>query len=367
MNVTHINNDLLNIFKEVTQISALSQNEKPVADYIKLFFEKLSIPFYEDNSQTDTKSNTGNIIAEINGGGDFILTSHMDTARSTENVKIILNDDRITSDGNTVLGVDNRAGVAILLTLLRKIKTEKLDVIPFSVAFTVCEETTLAGSKKIELKDKIKNAFVFDSYLDPGFIVNNALGAATFKYKVIGKASHSGISPEKGINSIKIVSKILSALEQGEVEENTTLNVGKIEGGTAVNVVPEITTFEGEIRSSDKAKIESKLSQLNSLVKKECKNFAAEYKSNIIWDFEPYFISEDNNAYKAVFDAIVKADLTPIAALSRGGSDANSFNARGITALNLGIGAKNPHSNDEYILSKDFNNAFQIAINLVLK
>ncbi|MBZ0183803.1 MAG: M20/M25/M40 family metallo-hydrolase [Melioribacteraceae bacterium] len=367
MNITHVEPELIKIFSEITKINALSQQEKPVADYIKNFLSQLSIEFYEDESQFITGSNSGNLVAEINGGGDFILTSHMDTARPTHDVKIILDEDRIRSDGRTVLGVDNRIGNSILLALLKFIKQNNIEVKPFSVGFTVCEETTLAGSKNILLKDTIKNAYVFDSYLDTGFIVNRALGAVTFKYTVLGKASHSGISPEKGINSIKIVSEILAQIQQGRIAENTTLNVGRIEGGSAVNVVPEQTVFEGEIRSNNKEEILIKISELDEKIEKVCSIYNAKFQKEITWDFEPYSIDEESEIFKNIKNAIEECGLVAVATLSRGGSDANSFNARGVKALNLGIGAKNPHSNDEYILYKDFQKAFEVALNLVKK
>lgn len=365
MNITHIDPNLIQIFSEIIKINSLSQNEKPIADYLKNFLEEYSISYYEDKSQLFTKSNTGNIIAKINGGGDFILTSHMDTARSTENVKMVLREDRIISDGKTVLGVDNRAGIAILLTLLKNIKENNLDVKPFSIGFMVCEETTLDGSKNAEIDESIKSAFVFDSYLDAGHIVNQALGAVTFSYEIIGKASHSGISPEKGINSIKIASEIISQIEQGNISQNTTLNIGKIFGGSAVNVVPEKTSFEGEIRSDKKENIEMKIKEINNLVDSTIQKYKADYLEKIAWDFEPYYINENEDVYKRIKSAIINSGLNSIPSVSYGGSDANSFNARGIKALNLGIGAKNPHSNDEYILYKDFQKAYEIAINLV--
>ncbi|MAT58866.1 MAG: hypothetical protein CMF23_12910 [Ignavibacteriae bacterium] len=367
MNITHVEPELIKIFSEITKINALSQNEKPVADYIKNFLKQLSMEFYEDESQFVTGSNTGNVVAEINGGGDFILTSHMDTARPTLDVKIILDEDRITSDGNTVLGVDNRVGNTLLLALIKFIKQNKIEVKPFSVGFTVCEETTLAGSKNILLKDSIQYAYVFDSYLDTGYIVNQALGAVTFKYIVLGKASHSGISPEKGINSIKIVSEILSDIQQGRIAENTTLNIGRIEGGSAVNVVPEQTFFEGEIRSSSKDEILLKISELDEKIEKVCSSYNAKFQKEVIWDFEPYNIDEESEIFKNIKSAIEQSGLEAKPTLSRGGSDANSFNARGVMALNLGIGAKNPHANDEYILYKDFQKAFEVALNLVKK
>ena len=116
---------LIEIFLEVIRINSLSGNEKPLADFIRSFLEKYKYDVIEDKTKQFTNSDTGNLICKIGGGGNFILLSHMDTARPTENVKPIILGDKITSSGDTVLGVDNRAGISILLYLLEKISIEK--------------------------------------------------------------------------------------------------------------------------------------------------------------------------------------------------------------------------------------------------
>ncbi|MDY0083038.1 MAG: M28 family peptidase, partial [Ignavibacteriaceae bacterium] len=150
---------LINLFLEVAKINALSGNEKPIADFIKSFLVKLGYQISEDDSKHQTNSNTGNLICKIGTGGSFVLLSHMDTARPTKDVKPIIHKEKITSSGDTVLGVDNRAGVAALLFTLEKIALEKIPVKDFTVAFTTCEETTLFGSKNLGINGKIKHGF----------------------------------------------------------------------------------------------------------------------------------------------------------------------------------------------------------------
>ena len=133
------NQRLIDLFLEVAKINALSGNEKPIADYIKTFLSNLNYNVSEDNSREFTHSNSGNLICKIGSGGKFVLLSHMDTARPTENVRPIILDDKIISSGDTVLGVDNRAGVSVLLYTLEKIAREKIPVKDFNVAFTTCE------------------------------------------------------------------------------------------------------------------------------------------------------------------------------------------------------------------------------------
>ena len=364
-NITMINDRLINIFCELASIEGLSGSEKEVGGYIKSFLEKLCLNPQEDNSVYQTKSNSGNIICKINGGGNFLLSSHMDTARSTKLLIPVFAEDRIISGGDTVLGVDNRAGIAILLLLAEKIVNENIPVKGFTLAFATCEETTLGGSKYMEIDKEIKRAFVFDSQFHPGKFINSSYGAAGFKIEIIGKASHSGLSPEKGINAFEIMMQALEGQTYGRIQPELTFNIGKIIGGSATNVVPENIILEGEVRSVNLKNVETKIDELKFLFEKAACKLGGHVNFNWSWDFTPFIVLPKSETYRMISDAIAKVGLTAEAVISAAGSDANSYNNRGIESVNIGIGAQNPHSNEEYILYKDFKNAFNIALELV--
>lgn len=360
-------NRLIDIFLQLAKIEGLSQKEKDVADYIKKFLEDLGLkPAFDDSSKA-SQSNTNNIICKIGNGGDFVLQSHMDTARSTSGLNPVITTTKITSDGSTVLGVDNRAGVAILLYLAEKITKEKIPVKDFTLAFTTCEETSLDGSKNIGLNGNTKYGFIFDSFLDPGKFVSSGLGAVSFKIEVFGKAAHSGIAPEEGVNVMSITVDALKKLEAGRVDEETTINFGIINGGSAVNVVPDYLFLEGEIRSKNSESVTHHKNKIADIFNRSADEKGGRIKISFNWDFKPYYIEKTDEVYKRIEEAIIKVDLIPESEISWGGSDANSLNARGIKSVNIGIGAKNPHSNKEFILIEDLNKSFEIALALVEK
>ena len=361
------NQRLIDLFLDVAKINALSGNEKPLADFIKSFLSNLGYRVSEDNSQEFTNSNTGNLICKIGSGGNFVMLSHMDTARPTGNVKPIILDDKIISSGDTVLGVDNRAGVSVLLYTLENIAKEKISVKDFTVAFTTCEETTLFGSKNLGINGEIKNGFIFDSGYRPGNFIYSACGAIGLKIKIIGKASHSGIAPEKGINSMQAAVKAISQLPLGRIDEETTMNIGTLSSGSSVNVIPEITELEGEVRSFNMKKAEDNFNLLVNIFKNEAEKIGAKIEIKYFWDFVPYTINESSYVYKEVVRAIKNVGLEPTPKISLGGSDANSLNGRGIESINLGIGAQNPHSNDEFIFIEDLVKSAEIALELVKK
>ncbi|MFN3693794.1 MAG: M20/M25/M40 family metallo-hydrolase [Ignavibacterium sp.] len=358
---------LIEIFLKVIRINALSGNEKPLADFINSFLTNLGYKVEFDDSAKFTNSNTGNLICRIGHGGDFVMTAHMDTARPTENVKPIVADDKITSSGDTVLGVDNRVGVAVLLYTLERVALEKIPVKDFTVAFTTCEETTLFGSKYLGLNGSIKKGFVFDSGYRPGNFIYSACGAIGFNLKIFGRASHSGIAPEKGINSLVVAANAITKLPLGRIDEETTMNIGTLKSGSAVNVIPELTELVGEVRSFNLEKAESYFNLLVNTFSDEAKKLNAKIEYDFFWDFKPYTIKENSDVYKDIVKAITKVGLVPNPKISLGGSDANSLNAKGIESVNIGIGAQNPHSNDEFVYIEDLIKSAEIAFELVKK
>lgn len=358
---------LIDCFLELAALSAPSGSEKPVADYIQNYLADLDITVYEDNARESTGGNAGNVICRFGTGGEVVFLAHMDTARPTEDLKPVVTADRIRSDGSTILGADNRAGVAILLCALEKAARNPASYRDFTVAFTVCEETTLGGSRHLALDPAIKMGYAVDSSLRPGHFIHATYGAQRFAVEVNGKAAHAGLEPEKGVNAIWAAGKALANLELGRLNGDVLVNIGSISGGSAVNVVPEKVTLKGEVRSRDLGHLEETLHTIAKQFEAAATTLKATVDFQSQWDFKPYLIQPDQEVYQRLVSAIETADLKPVPHLSSGGSDANSLNAKGILAMNLGIGAQNPHANDEFILIDDFIHSAQIIDGLVRK
>lgn len=355
---------LIDLFLRLAPIEALSQQEAPLAGFVADFLSGLGLKPFRDDSRDRTGSDTGNLLCRVGDGGEALFLAHMDTARSTAGVRPQVLDDRIVSDGTTVLGVDNRAGVALILHAL---ETHLAAGRPgnFTVAFTVCEETTLAGSLALEIDPRLRQCFIFDSSLPPGSFITSGSGAKTFTVAVRGVAAHSGLAPEKGINAIAVAARALARVEQGRVNESTTVNVGTFQGGTAVNVVSDSAALLGEVRSRDMAMIDETLFRIRAHFAQETHAAGAGLDFREQWDFRPYDIPADAAVHRQVAAALTAVGLTPSPVASLAGSDANSLNSRGLPAINLGIGAQNPHANDEFILRADFRRACAVALELM--
>ncbi len=357
--------NLIELFLRLAKIDALSGQEKSVAHFIKAFLAQYNYNVIEDDSNQKSKSNSGNLICKVGNGGDFILLSHMDTARTTKNVNPVILSDRITSGGDTVLGVDNRVGIAVILYTIEKLHKQKINHKDFTIAFTTCEETTLLGSKNLDVNGSIKMGFVLDSAFQPGTFINSASGAMGFDVRIIGKATHSALDPEKGINAIEIAAKAISKIKQGRIDFDTTVNLGTIKGGSATNVIPDQVEINGEVRSFKTKKIKKIVENIKNCFETEAEKLSAKVIFKSDWDFMPYTVPEGDDVFIKTSDILKKVGLDPKPVTSLSGSDANSLNSMGIKAVNLGIGAQNPHSNDEFILLEDLYKTAEIVLELV--
>lgn len=352
--------DLIETFLHFAAIDGTSGRERPVADAVRAALEPLGMTVEEDDADRVTGGNCGNLIARAGDGGRLALLAHLDTARSTSGLMPVLHADRITSDGSTVLGVDDRAGVAMLV----QTATELLRAggkWNFTLGFTVCEETSLGGAQQIAFDPRIEGAVLFDSSFRPGTYIRGSYGCARITAQIHGRAAHSGLSPELGVNAIAIAGLAIAGLPLGRIDQETTANVGLIRGGTALNVVPAEAVVDCEIRSVHTERIE----QLASIFRQQFEAAAASAGGSVQitqgWEFRPYLIDEQGPLLTRLRTALQAVGLEPTGRISAGGSDANVLNARGLAAINIGTGAQNPHGDDEFILLQDLADGAAIA------
>ena len=356
---------LSDIFIELTSIDGVSANERAVADYIKDFLRKYNFSFHEDNAHETTGGSTGNLICKYGSGGKMLLLSHMDTVSSTKNLKHRILEDRITTDGTTILGSDDRAGITTILYAIEKMSQSGEKLKDFTIVFTVDEERNLSGSKYLEPPRNTEFGIIFDSHSRPGNYIYQTYGAMEFNVRIIGKSAHAGVAPEKGVNSIKIAADAVSGMELGRIADDTTANIGKIQGGTAMNMVPAETKLQGEVRSLIPEKVEKTVESFKDKFYDAGRKHGGEIEFSSKWAFKPYHISQEMEIRKLIERTLRNVGLTPNPVITAGGSDANNLNAKGIPAVNIGIGAQNPHSVDEFILIEDLAKVAEIVMELI--
>ncbi|NJN63679.1 MAG: M20/M25/M40 family metallo-hydrolase [Acidobacteria bacterium] len=180
-----------------------------------------------------------------------------------------------------------------------------------------------------------------------------------------GRSAHAGIAPEKGIDAIRVLACIVASLELGRYDAETTANIGVIRGGSSVNTVPEHAVAEGEVRSMRRETVGELLDHFVRVAVREAEVASALVSVRAAWDFEPFALPIDHLVCQRAEYALRRIGLDPRPTASAGGSDANSFNARGLPAVNFGVGAQNPHANDEFVLIEDLEKGADLALALV--
>lgn len=366
---------LKNTFLALVQLGSPSRQEGLVATYVKERLNNLGISWIEDKSGKRLGATTGNIIAWVEGTLDVpavMLNAHLDTVqRPGDEIEVIEENGVLKSKGQTILGADDKSGVAIILEVLEVLKEKGLKHPPLQPVFTICEEIGLLGAKNLDYSlIKAKWGLVLDGG-NPCEIIHRAPTANRFRIEVIGKEAHAGVHPEQGINAIWLAAKAIADLNWGRIDEETTCNVGLMQGGLATNIVPPKAVLEGEVRSHKKEKLEAQTQKIISAFKEVIANTPAkdglpQLNIDIKDDYPLMHVPEDHPLIKLLQGAGEKLGMAMRLKTSGGGSDANIFNQAGIVSIIMGTGMKNVHTCEEYIALQDMVQSANLLLNALV-
>ncbi len=361
---------LSDLFLQLVKIDGVSLKERHMADFIKHKLHALKINVREDDAAAKLNGNSGNLIARIPSKDmdlpPLMLLAHMDTVRSTAEVKPVLENGIIRSDGNTILGADNRAGVALILYVIEEIVGKKRKHRTLEIVFTVAEELGMLGALELDFSAlSAKEGLVFDCSAIPGGYVAETPTAIDFKVKCQGKAAHSAVAPEKGINALSMALQVMNQFPVGRIHEKTVANIGTIHGGSADNVVPDQVMFTGEFRSFSASEIERMRKGLESNCQAAGHKIGGQCDVSFITSFHGFRFDPQMPLVSRLHKMMQQLDLKPNPMIYYGGSDANVLNVRGIQVINMGIGASNPHSNEERIALTDIAKGADIVMRMI--
>src|SRR5688572_767140 len=251
---------LKNLLIELIRIDSLSRKERNVALRLRRDMEELGAEVWIDDAGEKVGGDTGNVIAQFRGTAPaaepLLLSAHMDTVVPGEGIVPILDGDILRTDGRTVLGGDDKSGVAIICEVLRVVKENRFPCSDVDVVFTICEEAGLIGAKCLDVNRlRARTGLVLDSD-SVGFLFTKAPAANRMEFRVHGLEAHAGVCPEKGVNAIKVAADGVARMSLGRIDHETTANIGVIEGGAAVNIVPNSVILKGEARSHSQEKLD---------------------------------------------------------------------------------------------------------------
>jgi tripeptide aminopeptidase len=357
---------LINTFIDFVKISSLSLREKEFSSFLKNRLENLGLKVIEDNAGKTLGGNSGNLYAYLDGDGEPILISaHMDTVSPGENINPQIAGDYILSDGNTILGADDKAAISAIVEAIQTIKEKKERTKKIEFLFTIGEEIGLVGAKNIDPSlIKSKEGYVLDGEGDVGTLILRAPTHDRFYLNIYGKASHAGTSPEKGINAILLASDFLLNLSWGRIDDFTTANVGIIKGGRATNIVPDEVYLEGEFRSLDEDNLSSLWRRFeDNLIKLVKKGASYDLRKETL--YRGFNIDEREKVVRRIVDVLNQMEKKINLTYTMGGSDANILNSYGIKTVNVGIGMENAHSKEERIKIENLYDTAVLIYNLI--
>jgi len=357
---------LASVFTTLCEIDSPSKQEGRVAAYLKSLFSDMGAEVFEDNSATKTGSDCGNLFVRFPDGGldrePVFFNCHMDTVLPAIGVKVKREGEIFTSAGDTVLGSDDKAGIAALIEVMRTLREKNIPYGPVEFVFTTCEEVGLLGVKALDPSlIKAKIGYALDSS-GINRVVVGAPAANRIRIEIKGIAAHAGLNPEKGISAIHLAAKAIGRLKLGKLDSQSTANIGVIEGGTASNIIPESVLIQGEVRSHTVKLLDEYTKQIKSVFQEEIDGWSdpdgnvigqPSLNFTIIDDYPILKLDRESDVIKRVEAAAASfgADLNYVVA--GGGSDANIFNSYGIQCAILSTGMDKVHSTQETIKLSD--------------
>ena len=367
---------LTKTFMDLVKIDSVSKEEARVSGMIQEIMADLGADIVIDNAGEKVNGDTGNLIARLKGNTEvppLILNAHMDTVEPGRGIVPELNDGVFTSQGDNILGADEKSAIAIILEALQVIEENNLACGPLEVVFTVCEEIGLMGAKHLDFKHiSAKYGFALDAN-DTRGVVTRAPSANRLEFAVHGKEAHAGAAPEKGINAIQIASRAIADLKLGRIDEETTCNIGVIQGGLATNIIPNLVKIKGEVRSHNAQKLETVTQTIVSAFEKAAADNAKanngvelpSVDSLVKHDFTRTHIAEDHPVVTLAVNAARNLGREMVCKTTGGGADANVFFQQGIVTGVLGTGMQDMHTINESVRLDDMVEAVELLLEIL--
>lgn len=346
-------------FLAMAALSSPSYKEAQVSAYIQAQLSKYGIEFYQDDAHLhyqDEGAQCGNLIALLPGdlSGTVALSAHMDTVTPCEKITIVEEGDWIKTDGKSVLGGDDKAGIAVILDALITLASGSAPHPTVVAIFTIGEEVGLKGAKVLDFArlPSIELAYVIDAGGEIGTAYVSAPYSAKGIVTITGKAGHAS-EPETGCNAMVAAAQLITQLPIGRIDEETTSNIGIISGGNATNIIMESVDITFEVRSRTEDKVKAFIDDVSQHLEALQTRLPITYQNRIAQG-TPGFRLELSSELLSTFAACcVHQGLEVQFNDGMGGSDANIFNKNGIPCMDISVGMTQIHSVNECIKKTD--------------
>ena len=345
-------------FLEMVRIDSESGDEARMMDYLLGALREIG-----GEAELD---GYGNLIARFpakgcSGAAPVLLSCHADTVKPGVGIEPVIVDGVVRSAGDTILGADDKAGIAEVLEALRVATVRP----PVEVAISRQEEVGLLGVKELDFSRlTATRGFLMDNdSLDT--IVIGGPSYFAIDVTVFGRAAHAGMEPEKGINAIQAAAKAIAALQLGRIDAGTTANVGVIEGGLIRNGVPDRVSFLAECRSADHVKGEALAAEMERIIREQVEGAGARVELEINNLCRAVTIPADAPTVRIAQRALATVGVEAKPIFITGFTDASIYNNQGIEMAVVGIGARDEHTTDESIAIADMELALTALVEML--
>jgi tripeptide aminopeptidase len=362
---------ILTEFLELVQIDSETKHEAEICKVLKAKLENLGLDVIEDDTTATTGHGAGNLIATLKGNKDatpIYFTSHMDTVTPGKGVKPSVKDGYVVTDGTTILGSDDKAGLAAMLEGIKVLKEQNIEHGDIQLIITVGEESGLVGAKALDPKlIHAQLGFAFDSTGKVGTVIIAAPTQAKVRATIYGKSAHAGVNPEDGISAIQVASRAIAKMPLGRIDSETTANIGSFAGGGATNIVCDRVDILAEARSLVTEKMEEQVQKMKAAYEEAAQehNTTADVEIEVM--YPGFKFSAEDLVVQIAEDAVRAIGREPKLQSSGGGSDANVIAGHGIPTINLGIGYEYIHTKNERMPIEELNKAAELFVAIAKK
>ena len=358
---------LVQTFLHLARQNTPPRHEKAASEIACQILKDLGFECEYDDAGEKVGGNVGNLIAFKKGSvpdaPPIFFSAHFDTVEPTPGLEPIIDGDIIHSDGRTIVGADDKCGMAPILEAMHILQEQSIPHGDIQLLLTICEEIGLVGAKHMDPKHiKAQYGFVLGAGPPVGSCVYSAPSQDIFDVYIHGKPAHAGAQPEDGISAIAVAARAVARMKLGRVDPETTANVGIIAGGTATNIIPAECYLKCEARSRNPVKLEKQRDAMLAIFQEEADKAGATLEVKMDRAYEQYELPMDSPTLQIAEVAAERAGLEFILRVTGGGADANIFNAFGVPTTVLGCGMVNIHRHDEYCTVSDMVKSTQFVV-----
>ncbi|WP_323703940.1 M20/M25/M40 family metallo-hydrolase [Staphylococcus haemolyticus] len=363
---------LLETFLELVQINSETGHEEVIQPILKKKFEELGLNVTEDHASEKSWLGANNLICTLPATSakedvsKIYFTSHMDTVVPGINIKPQIKEDGyIYSDGSTILGADDKAGLAAIIETIQYLNENEIPHGQIQFIITVGEESGLKGVKELDSTYiDAEFGYAVDAGQPVGTTVVGAPTQMVINTTILGKTAHAS-TPSEGISAINIAAKAISRMKLGQIDDYTTANIGKFHGGSATNIVADEVVLEAEARSHDNQSIEQQVTHMKETFETTAQELGGEAKVIIEKSYPGFKLENDDKVTQFAINSARELGLAGDTVIAGGGSDGSIINTFGIPTVILGVGYEHIHTTSERISVNSLNQLAKQIVKII--